>query len=189
MASQTPLDQLPSTIVQAPTRCGTVSGYCCPSCGSHDQINRCTRPYRAINILGILLLDWIGWLDAESDRRSWLKCEACGKLFRRRTSLLAWMLVWLLTLGSVAFLIFTQTTGFENDYSSSISADIMKQLGVLITDHPHATAISTLWIVGFTVMTLLILAVRVRSYRKRLLNRPRPEATITKFEAPSAGQF
>lgn len=156
-----------------------VTGYRCPSCGSSEQIYHRIRPYRGVHMAGAVFLGWLGWLDAESDRRSWLSCDACGCSFRRRTSLIVWWILWcvLLALGAIVAFAFGQAV--EVEHRASDAAGFVARTATFIGEQPVAAGIAALWIAAFTGITLVILSWRVRHHRRATASRNRTGGTTT----------
>ena len=144
-----------------------------------------------MDMLGAVFLGWISWISSASDRRAWLKCGSCGRKFRPRTSLGVLWLAWLLILIGGAVGVFYLTAVFEEAYSDSVGADVVRDTAALMQEHPAASGYVALWIGGFTLFTLVVVSIRIRSASRRVAKTPLPRATgtIEKFDAPSAGNF
>ena len=153
-----------------------VRGYSCPSCGASDQIYRCVRPYRGLHLADAVLFGWIGWLNAESDRRSWLICKSCGHQFRPRSSLFVWWLAWCVVLALGAVVAFWTGTFREVPYAEVEAAGFVARCGAFIGEQPVAAGFALLWIIAFTGGSLLVLSCRVRRYRRKAASANQPGA-------------
>ncbi|MHC5025632.1 MAG: hypothetical protein ACYTGR_02595 [Planctomycetota bacterium] len=144
------------------------TGYRCPQCGAFDGLHFARVPNSGLHVADVLVFGILGALSAASDRSSWIQCSSCNRLFRRRTPIVVWSMLWcsLLLAGAVVALALPIRTG--PPALSDEVADTAAMCAAFIDANPLAAAMCAAWIIAWVGLTLLVLVTRVWRLRRRV---------------------